>query len=657
MTDAESRQTSYGYDAEGRLAMVIDANGGVARTEYDGRGKPIRVTDPNGNETLYAYDAMGRLAGETDALGNMTSYTYDASGNLGTRTDANGQVTTYHYDTVNRLISRTFSLGGSVAYTYDDAGNRLSMADSAGTTAYQYDALNRVNRVADPFGKVVQYAYDAAGRRSLLTYPGNHQLSYGYDASGRLIQVQDWLGTITTFSYDNANHMTGQVNGNGTLVSRTFDAGGRLTSLTNTTATNATISSQQFTLDRVGNRTRSEETMPLAPDFTSQSLQFTHNLDNQLTADGIYNYTYDANGNCTSWSDDTTTVSYAYNAMDRLTRVDDGSIADVYVYNGDGDLIAAVRSGAETRYVIDLAAGMTTILAETDGTGTIQRYYIHAGGLLYAIDAGTNARHYYHYDAIGSTLALTSQAGAITDSYAYSPYGLSLGEEGSTGNRFRYVGQYGVMAEDSGLLFMRARFYDPWMKRFIGKDPMTPGIGDPVPFNRYPYAADNPIFFIDAEGQFIECIIAILGLGASIFIGYQWEHTIKPMIPEAVKKIQVPIYYTVLGIGPFGIGYKGTIEFEKILDIVAEAPTINSIANGQISPGFVLDRALEGDAGKYQYELQYEPQKIIKRQTSYAIWAPTKEGHQNDNKVWNTFEIQKILDDIKKNPLFIRGKI
>jgi RHS repeat-associated protein len=76
------------------------------------------------------------------------------------------------------------------------------------------------------------------------------------------------------------------------------------------------------------------------------------------------------------------------------------------------------------------------------------------------------------YDAIGSTMALTDQTGAVTDKYAYSPYGMSSGQEGNTHNPFRYVGQYGVTEEDNGFLFMRARFYDPVTKRFLSVDPV-----------------------------------------------------------------------------------------------------------------------------------------------------------------------------------------
>ena len=62
---------------------------------------------------------------------------------------------------------------------------------------------------------------------------------------------------------------------------------------------------------------------------------------------------------------------------------------------------------------------------------------------------------------------------------------------------FKYVGQHGVMTEPNGLQYMRARYYDPHVGRFISEDPIGFGGGD---VNLYAYVGNNPLLFIDPWG-------------------------------------------------------------------------------------------------------------------------------------------------------------
>jgi RHS repeat-associated protein len=538
MIDAENRETVYEYEAMGRMNKVTDTQGGTTQAEFDDRGNLIKVTDPNGKETSYEYDELGRVVKETDPLLNETTYTFDAAGNLKTKLDANGQTTTYAYDNVSRLIQKSYSGGGSVIYTYDDAGNRLTMTDAAGTTTYAYDNVNSLIQVTDPYGRAVQYAYDAAGRKESITYPGSLQVTYEYDAAGRLRFVRDWLGIQTEFTYDDAGQILSQINGNGTTVSWVYDDAGRLTSLSNRKSDLSVINDQTFTLDNVGNRTQIVENVPLVPSITDRALTFTHNDGHQVISDSLKTYTYDSNGNRSGWSEGAVSTTYTFNAMDRLTQVsDDGNNTNTYVYNGDGDRIASNRNGIETRYVLDPTGSMTDVIVETDASGNVQRYYIHKNGLLYSIETGTNVKHYYHYDAVGNTMALTDQSETVTDKYAYSPYGMNAGEQGSTHNPFRYVGQYGVMEEENGFLFMRARFYDPVTKRFLSKDPVKGYVHAPITLNRYVYTENNPVLHNDPDGEIIitGSIIAGLVIKAAITWAAN-KYIVKPLVVPAVVK-------------------------------------------------------------------------------------------------------------------------
>ncbi len=102
----------------------------------------------------------------------------------------------------------------------------------------------------------------------------------------------------------------------------------------------------------------------------------------------------------------------------------------------------------------------------------------------------------YHFDAIGSTMAITDQSENIVNQYAYSPYGRDLGKAETRPQPFTYVGQHGVMAEQNDHYYMRARYYDADTGRFISEDP----IGFEGGINLYAYASNNPVMFIDPLG-------------------------------------------------------------------------------------------------------------------------------------------------------------
>ncbi|HEY5044090.1 MAG TPA: RHS repeat-associated core domain-containing protein, partial [Verrucomicrobiae bacterium] len=152
---------------------------------------------------------------------------------------------------------------------------------------------------------------------------------------------------------------------------------------------------------------------------------------------------------------------------------------------------------------------LTPIMAErNEGTLQIQRYYVWSPGgqLLYLIDAASgNAVRFFHYDRVGSTLALTSGAGAVTDAYAYSPYGVLLGHTGTSLQPFTYIGEFGVRGEATANLYhMRARYYDPVSERFLTRDSLWPRLADNRTLDPYTYANESPLLFIDPQGREVD---------------------------------------------------------------------------------------------------------------------------------------------------------
>ncbi|WP_223868747.1 RHS repeat-associated core domain-containing protein [Paenibacillus sp. UASWS1643] len=170
-----------------------------------------------------------------------------------------------------------------------------------------------------------------------------------------------------------------------------------------------------------------------------------------------------------------------------------------YRYNPQGDRIELAQRGQVTRYVIDDAHELSRVLMEMDGEGNVKSRYIYGLGLIGREDAdGTYLS--YHYDLRGSTTLLTDEQYRVTDRYTYGLYGELEQHEGLTQQPFAYNGRDGVMTDVNGLYYMRARYYDPKLKRFLNRDVIRGEIQDGQTFNRYAYVNGNPASYIDPLG-------------------------------------------------------------------------------------------------------------------------------------------------------------
>ena len=123
---------------------------------------------------------------------------------------------------------------------------------------------------------------------------------------------------------------------------------------------------------------------------------------------------------------------------------------------------------------------------------------IYGAGLLYQITETATATNTltYHFDYRGSTIALSADNGLVTDRIEYSAYGLTTYRNGTNDTPFLFNGRYGVQTDPNGLLYMRARYYNPYLCRFISADPSGFGGG----LNHFAYANGNPVSLIDPFG-------------------------------------------------------------------------------------------------------------------------------------------------------------
>ena len=122
----------------------------------------------------------------------------------------------------------------------------------------------------------------------------------------------------------------------------------------------------------------------------------------------------------------------------------------------------------------------------------------YGNGLLY--EDNEKGTYYHHYNNIGSTIFLTNSSGKIVEEYSYGTYGELLSGDTSK-TKYLYNGQYGIQTEINGLLYMRTRYYNPEVKRFINQDTVLGSIANSQSLNRYAYVQGNPISLIDPFGM------------------------------------------------------------------------------------------------------------------------------------------------------------
>ena len=490
-TDPRGNATEFTYDAVGNLTQVKDAAGGTAKYSYDKNHNRISQTDPNNKASTLAYDKLNRLISSVNPLSHASSYTYDEVGNRLSQTDANGRTTRYAYDGNNHLSSVAYADNSTVQFTRDANGNVTRMVDSLGTSSFLYDELNRVTSATDPFGKNIGYQYDENGNTTRLTYPDGKAVTYQFDANNRMISFTDWAAKTTTLQYDSTSLLTRVTYPNGVVTSFTYDNAGRLIS-----KSDSGISSYNLTLDKNGNRTSANITQPLANRVYNNSQNYTYDAANRIQSAGPTTFTFDNNGNMTSKIEAGVATAYVYDFENRLVSV--GNVSQ-YFYNGEGVRFQKIENGKTTRYVVDTNRDLSQVLCETDATGVIAAYYVYGVGLAYKVDP--NGTHYYYsFDPLGSTIAMTDDGKNVVNSYAYDPFGKVTNSVEGTANPFQFVGQFGVMQEVNGIVFMRARFYDAAIGRFLSIDPVPQQLVTTQDLNLFAYGVNNPVRNIDPQG-------------------------------------------------------------------------------------------------------------------------------------------------------------
>ena len=483
------QQTSNTFDNLRRISTSTDAESGTARYTYDGSGNIVSVTYPNGGVNTYAYDIMGRLTESQTAIGSKTTYTYNDIGKLASKQNARGQTTTYEYYKNGWIKSMTDELG-TVSYTYDGNGNVLTVTDENGTITRTYDSMDHVISYTDFRGNTIGYAYDKLGNLTSMTYPDGRTVSYTYYNSGLVKTVTDWNGRVTSYKYDGNGKLTETVRPDGSVEKKTYDSLGRLTAITDKNG-ESVINNIEYAYDESGNVTTASVSGAMPIDGLTGA-EMKYNAANQLIEYNGEEVRYDADGNMIYGPLNGRMVTFVYDCRNRLISA--GGIT--YEYDAENNRISQTENGVKTSYVIDNSSrSLSRILFMTKGSETTE--YVYGNGLI-AQESGSEYLT-YHFDNLGSTKAVTDENGSIAETFDYGPFGELLSAN-ETGIIFLYNGQLGVVTDGNGLYYMRARYYDPEIKRFINQDVLLGTITNTPSLNRYSYVNGNPIKYNDPFG-------------------------------------------------------------------------------------------------------------------------------------------------------------
>jgi len=173
-----------------------------------------------------------------------------------------------------------------------------------------------------------------------------------------------------------------------------------------------------------------------------------------------------------------------------------------YGYDARGNRVSKTIDGLVTiNYLVDENRDYAQVLEERDGSGNLLVRYVYGHDLISqtrpSAGAGTETS-YYHYDGLGSTRFLSNSSATITDSYSYDAFGLLLEQTGSTENAYLYRGEQ--FDAELGFYYLRARYMNPDLGRFVTMDEFAGLSQDPVTLHKYLYANANPIAYGDPSG-------------------------------------------------------------------------------------------------------------------------------------------------------------
>ena len=451
----------YDYNAKGQVARVRDnLLNRTTQSEYDLANRPVRVKTAEAGQHVYT----GQVAYD-NVYGNLSEFTEKVGENrqeFGTK---------FGYDDENRPTSLTYSASGKEigqSTTTIDKLNRttfsaVKLGSKTFTSEYHFAAggygtgsvTNLVSSITQP-GCNCGYGYDDNGNIASATLNGKWT-GYTYDELGQLIQVND--------------HSDTRSGENGTTWKYTYDLGGNI------------LKKERFVYN--------DTTTPL------ETVTYEYgdaNWRDKLTAVNGSTIRYDAIGN--PLSDGTWT--YTWQNGRQLQKMQKSGVTAEFVYNADGLRVQKTVNGVATKYTLH----GKNIVHMTSGTDELHFFYDAQNRPAVVVYNGVP--YAYVKSLQGDIVAILDENGNTVVSYGYDAWGAPLwctGELAETLGKvqpFRYRGY--VFDEETGLYYLRSRYYNAERCRFVNADDCF------SEKNLYCYCINAPVERCDPSGHEYLCI-------------------------------------------------------------------------------------------------------------------------------------------------------
>ena len=260
------------------------------------------------------------------------------------------------------------------------------------------------------------------------------------------------------------------------------------------------VNRQEYSYDASGNITEVKQLYNGELNFTEvNTVEMTYDKNNRLLTYNGEEVKYDKDGNMTYGPLNGMVVEFVFDCRNRLVKAGN----TIYEYDAENNRIAVTTGTKRTEYVVNSQPELSQVLqSKTIENGNEESaettYYYYGQGLL----AQENSKGYitYHFNNVGSTMAITDASGIVKATYNYSPYGELIDGEYDENIQFLYNGQFGVATDSNGLYYMRARYYNVDIKRFINQDVLTGTLERISSLNRYAYVEGNPVSYLDPFG-------------------------------------------------------------------------------------------------------------------------------------------------------------
>jgi RHS repeat-associated protein len=478
------REVRYTYDQRGQQSTITDPINGTVRFTYDNRGNLTSLRDQRGNATTVAYDELFRPVATRDPLGRAATVAYNAMDDVLEAFDRLGRRTSFTYDVLNRPSQMVFG-DATVTHTLDAAGRVTRVDDTqSGFVQWSYDDGNRILSETTPNG-VVSYAYNSASQRTSMNATSRPVVNYGYDGAGRLRSIMQGSETFT-YAYDTLSRPTSLQRPNGVTTSYSYDQVSRLTRLLHSTSQSQAVEEFDYTYN-LENEIDSITSLLSGQLLASAKTASPADAANRITQFGEASFTLDSMGQTTTKTDGQGTTTYEWDARGRMKRATLANGQQVsYGYDAVGRRASRAVNDLATNFLYD---GLDVVLDRGSDGETVD--YLNAGIDDKLRQSSVSGPLYFLQDHQGSTAGLLDGDGNVVERAQYEAFG---GSSGGALTRYGYTGR--EHDAETGLIYYRARWYDPMQGRFISQDP----VGFEGGLNFYAYGNNDPVGNRDPSG-------------------------------------------------------------------------------------------------------------------------------------------------------------